>query len=75
MGIFALRRRDWALLALAAVVAANQLAALADSPTQVFRYMAAPLLIGPMLLPLFLARARRAPLSEEAGSPARRPAA
>ena len=75
VGIFALRRRDWALLALAAVVAANQLAALADSPTQVFRYMAAPLLIGPMLLPLFLARARRAPLSEEAGSPARRPAA
>jgi hypothetical protein len=29
---------------------------LADNPTQLFRYMAAPLLIGPMLVPLFFAR-------------------
>lgn len=56
VGIFALRRRNWALLSLAAIVAAQQLTALADSPTQVFRYMATPLFAGVMLLPLLLAR-------------------
>jgi hypothetical protein len=61
VGILALRRKDLALLALTAIVAGQQLVAFADSPTQVFRYMATPLLIGPMLLPLFLGRTRASP--------------
>jgi hypothetical protein len=59
VGAFALRRKDRALLAMAAIVAAQQLMVLADNPSQVFRYMAAPLLIGPMLVPVFCARNRR----------------
>ncbi len=55
------RRRNWALLALAAIVVGQQLTVLADIPTQAFRYMASPLYIGIMLLPLFLARGRAAP--------------
>lgn len=58
IGVLAVRRRDWKVLALGAAVAADQLVAMADSPTQVFRYMAAPLLIGPMMLALFFARTR-----------------
>ncbi|MGO8726710.1 MAG: DUF6020 family protein [Streptosporangiaceae bacterium] len=60
IGILAVRRRDWKILALAAVILANQLVVMADSPTQVFRYMAAPLLIGPMTLALLFARTRPA---------------
>jgi hypothetical protein len=55
------RRRDWALLALAAVVAAQQVTVFIDIPTQAFRYMASPLYIGMMLVPLFLARNRAMP--------------
>jgi len=61
IGTLAVRRRDWKILALAAVILGNQLTAMADSPTQVFRYMAAPLLIGPMTLALFFARTRDVP--------------
>ena len=59
VGAFALRRKDRALLSMAAIVLGQQLMVLTDNPTQVFRYMAAPLLIGPMLVPLFCARNRR----------------
>ena len=52
----ALRRKNRALLSMAAIVVGQQLMVLADNPTQLFRYMAAPLLIGPMLVPLFFAR-------------------
>ncbi len=55
------RRRDWAMLALAAMVAGEQLTVFLDIPTQAFRYMATPIFIGIMLLPLFFARNRAAP--------------
>jgi hypothetical protein len=46
---------------MAAIVLGQQLMVLADNPIQAFRYMAAPLLIGPMLVPLFCARNRPSP--------------
>ena len=58
---FALRRKKWALISMAAIVLGQQLMVLADNPIQAFRYMAAPLLIGPMLVPLFCARNRPSP--------------
>ncbi len=54
------RRRNWALLALAAIVVGQQLTVFIDIPTQAFRYMASPIYIGIMLLPLFFARDRTA---------------
>lgn len=57
----AARRRNWALLSLVAIVAAQQVVVLVDNPTQAFRYMASPIYIGIMLIPLFLARNRDAP--------------
>ncbi len=54
------RRRNWALLALVAIVVGQQVTVLADIPTQAFRYMASPIYIGIMLLPLFFARNRTA---------------
>ena len=43
------------------IVAGQQLMVLADNPDQLFRYMATALFIGPMLIPLFLARNRQPP--------------
>lgn len=53
---FARRRRNRSLLALAAIVAGQQLTVLADNPAQLFRFMAAPIFIGIMLVPLFFVR-------------------
>jgi hypothetical protein len=58
---FARRRKDWAILSMAAIVAGQQLMVLADNPDQLFRYMATALFVGPMLIPLFLARNRQLP--------------
>jgi len=58
---FARRRKDWAMLSMAAIVAGQQLMVLADNPDQLFRYMATALFVGPMLIPLFLARNRQPP--------------
>ena len=55
------RRRHWSLLALVAIVVGQQLTVFADIPTQAFRYMASPIYIGIMLLPLFFARNRATP--------------
>jgi len=55
------RRRHWSLLALVAIVVGQQLTVFADIPTQAFRYMANPIYIGIMLLPLFFARNRATP--------------
>ncbi len=57
---YARRRRDWAPLSLAAIVAGQQLVVLADNPAQMFRYMASPIVIGIMLMPLMFARRRTA---------------
>ncbi len=54
--VFARRRHDWALLSLAAIVAGQQLSIIVDNPSQLFRYMVSPILIGIMLVPLFFAR-------------------
>lgn len=54
------QRRNWALLALVAIVVGQQISVLVDIPTQAFRYMASPIFIGIMLLPLFFARKRSA---------------
>jgi hypothetical protein len=59
------RRRDWALLALVAVVVGQQVTVFADIPTQAFRYMVSPVYIGIMLLPLFFARGRMMPLERD----------
>jgi len=58
---FARARRNWALLSLASIVAGQQLAVLADNPSQLFRYMVSPIVIGIMLVPLFFARRRTLP--------------
>jgi hypothetical protein len=59
--LFARRRRNWALLSLGAIVAGQQLGLLVDVPAQLFRYMASPIFIGIMLVPLFFMRDRPAP--------------
>jgi hypothetical protein len=56
VGLFAWRRRSWAPLALVAVVAATQITVMLDNPSQLVRYMAGPLLLGILLLPLAFAR-------------------
>ena len=58
VGLFAFRRRRWDFAALAAIVAGQQLMVMLDNPAQLFRYMATGLLVGPMMVPLFLARNR-----------------
>jgi hypothetical protein len=59
--LFARRRRNWGLLSLGAIVAGQQLGVLVDVPGQLFRYMAAPIFLGIMLVPLFFARDRPVP--------------
>ena len=54
--LFARRRRNWALLSLAAIVVGQQLGILADVPAQLFRYMASPIFIGIVLVPLLFVR-------------------
>ena len=74
---FALRRRDKMMLALAAILAGQQLMVLADNPVPAFRYMMTPLLIGPLLIGLFFARGRRPPPQPDGAQPppgAERPA-
>jgi hypothetical protein len=58
---FALRRKNWALLSMVAIVAGQQLMVFADNPDQLFRYMMTAMFVGPMLIPLFLARNRPQP--------------
>ncbi len=59
--VFARRRRNWAILALAAIVAGQQLAVIADNPAQLFRYMVSPIFVGIMLVPLLFAGKRTPP--------------
>ena len=54
--LFARRRRDWALLSLGAIVAGQQLGIFIDVPGQLFRYMASPIFIGIVLVPLLFTR-------------------
>jgi hypothetical protein len=56
--LFARRRGDVGALALAAVVAANQVNVLVNNPGQLMRYMAGPIILGILLLPLAFAGAR-----------------
>lgn len=58
--IFAIRNRFKAVAVLPAMVVGLQLSVLAANPAQLFRYMAAPIFIGLLVLPLMLARARPA---------------
>jgi hypothetical protein len=58
LGFAAWRRRERALLALATLTVGIQLSTLALNATQAARYLAAPLVIGILLLPM-LAAARR----------------
>lgn len=62
--LFARRRGNWGLLALGAVVLGQQLGVLVDVPDQLFRYMAGPIVIGIMLVPLLFARNQPAPAAE-----------
>lgn len=68
LGAWALRNRY--VLGVAAVVAGQQLAVLANISAQDFRYMASPIFIGALLVPLFLGSLVR--LSAEAGQALRR---
>nr|WP_055506455.1 hypothetical protein [Nonomuraea pusilla] len=61
LGALALRNR-W-VAGVAAVVAGQQLAVLANISAQDFRYMAAPIVIGAMLVPLLLGALVRPPLA------------
>lgn len=56
-------RRNWALLGLGAIIAAQQLGVMVDIPAQLYRYMISPIFIGIMLIPLFFARRRPAPVA------------
>ncbi len=56
VGLFARRRRQWAPLALVAVIAATQITVAVNNPGQLVRYMAGPLLLGILLLPFAFAR-------------------
>jgi hypothetical protein len=56
--LYARRRRDLAVLGLGAVILANQLNVTLNNPGQLVRYMAGPLILGVLLLPLAFARAR-----------------
>jgi len=55
VGLLAWRRRERALLVLAALSLGNQLSVLAVNNAQAARYMAAPLVLGVLLLPLLAA--------------------
>ncbi|NJP93334.1 hypothetical protein HCN51_28470 [Nonomuraea sp. FMUSA5-5] len=68
LAAWALRNRY--VLGVAAVVAGQQLAVLANISAQDFRYMASPIFVGALLLPLFLGSLAR--LSAEAGQVLRR---
>jgi len=65
--LFARRRRNWGLLALGAIVAGQQLGTLVDVPNQLFRYMAGPIIIGIILVPLLFVRNRPAPPADQHG--------
>ncbi|MFY1668942.1 hypothetical protein ACN27G_03135 [Plantactinospora sp. WMMB334] len=72
IGLLAWRRRDRALLALATLSLGNQLSVLLVNHAQAARYMAAPFVLGVLLLPLLLARDPDRPASggRAAGDPA-----
>jgi hypothetical protein len=59
--LFARRRRDVAILGLGAVILANQLTVAVNNPGQLVRYMAGPLILGILLLPLTFASPRTGP--------------
>ncbi|WP_084961706.1 hypothetical protein [Thermoactinospora rubra] len=54
LGLAALARRDRAMLAAAAVVAGQQISVLVNSAAQDFRYMASPIYVGMLMLPLLV---------------------
>ncbi len=56
VALFAWRRRDIAALALITTILATQLNVLINNPGQLVRYMAAPIFLGILLLPLMFAR-------------------
>jgi hypothetical protein len=56
--LYARRRRDLAVLGLGAAILANQLNVTLNNPGQLARYMAGPLILGILLLPLAFARPR-----------------
>jgi hypothetical protein len=70
--VAARRARNWRLLGLAAVPLGNQIMVLVANPAQLYRYMAAGLLVGMLLIPV-CAIARR-PRTDEALVPAPEPA-
>ena len=59
--LYARRRRDIAVLGLGAVILANQLNVALNNPGQLVRYMAGPLILGVLLLPLAFARTSPSP--------------
>ncbi|WP_213453896.1 hypothetical protein [Rhizomonospora bruguierae] len=65
VGLLAWRRRESALLALAAVAVSNQLPVLANNPAQLVRYMMGPMFVGILLVPLLFLRDRRSDRSVE----------
>jgi hypothetical protein len=64
VGYAAWRRRDRTVLILASLTLANQLSVLFFNNLQAARYMAAPYVLGILLLPLLAVRREPAPLSE-----------
>ena len=56
--LYARRRREVAVLGLGAVILANQLNVVLNNPSQLARYLAGPLILGILMLPLAFARPR-----------------
>jgi hypothetical protein len=67
--LFARRRRDLAVLGLGAVILANQVNVMVNNPGQLVRYLAGPLILGILLLPLMFAHPRPRPGPAEALRP------
>jgi hypothetical protein len=65
--IFARRRRTPAALSMLAIVVGLQLTVLVSTPAQLFRYMAAPIMIGLLAAPLVTVRRRTVRHSAEEG--------
>ncbi len=66
---FARRRRNWQLLSLGAIIAAQQVGVMATNLAQLYRYMVSPIIIGIILIPLFFARNRPPPVTGSGADP------
>ena len=70
LAIASVRRRRWDVMLAGAICLANQLTVMAANPAQLYRYMAGPIFVGMMLVPIALV-ARAEAVGSEAEAPQR----